>query len=67
MTVIETERLSLRPLVVSDAEELFKIQSKGETMRFLGGTSVSTEKMRELIQRDSIAGDERDLVCGRSP
>lgn len=54
MTVLETERLLLRPLDGSDAEELFKIQTKGETMRYLGGSSVSVERIRDLIERGSI-------------
>lgn len=53
MNDLESERLILRPLVSSDADELFRIQSKGDTMHFLGGASVSAMEIRKLIERDS--------------
>jgi [ribosomal protein S5]-alanine N-acetyltransferase len=53
MIYLETERMILRPLLASDAEELFQIQCKADTMRFLGGKSVSTEKIRALITQNA--------------
>ena len=53
MSILQTERLDLRPLVSTDAEELYRMQSAPEMMRFLGGESPSVEKIRELIEVNS--------------
>ena len=53
MSILQTERLTLRPLVSTDAEELHRMQSAPEMMRFLGGESPSVEKIRELIEVNS--------------
>jgi RimJ/RimL family protein N-acetyltransferase len=47
--VIETERLVLRPLEMRDAEALASIYADEETMRFLGGKTLSLEDTRTQI------------------
>jgi [ribosomal protein S5]-alanine N-acetyltransferase len=49
MKVIETDRLFLRPLEESDAEELFAIYSVPENVRFMGKGSSSVEELRGHI------------------
>lgn len=51
MIICETENLVLRDFDVSDAEELFRIHSDPETMRFLGTGPGSLEEERRNIQR----------------
>ena len=50
MDVIETERLMLRHLRVEDAEDLHRIYSNPETMKFMGQGSASVEETRGHIQ-----------------
>ncbi len=51
MKVIETERLMLRPLEESDADELFAIYSVPENVRFMGKGSSSVDELRGYISR----------------
>jgi ribosomal-protein-alanine N-acetyltransferase len=51
MSVIETQRLIFRKLGLGDAEDLFRIYSNPETMKFMGKGAVSVEKVRDHIQR----------------
>ncbi|HEY0430094.1 MAG TPA: GNAT family N-acetyltransferase [Pyrinomonadaceae bacterium] len=51
MNVIETERLILRRLRVEDAEDLYRIYSNPETMKFMGQGSASVEETRGHIQK----------------
>lgn len=46
----ETENLVLRELEESDAEDLFRIYSDKETMRFLGRHAASLEEVRDNIR-----------------
>lgn len=48
--VLQTERLTLRPLSIDDAEMLYGLFSDSETMRYWGGFRADTlEATRELI------------------
>jgi ribosomal-protein-alanine N-acetyltransferase len=49
--ITETENLILRELDTSDAEDLFRIYSNPETIRFLGKGPDSLEDERQSIQR----------------
>lgn len=49
MNIAETERLLLRPLEVSDAEDLFHIYSAPEMMKYLGGGPSSLDEERQRI------------------
>ena len=49
----ETDNLILREFSEDDAEDLFRIYSEGDTMRFLGGPPASVEEERRHI-RDHI-------------
>jgi ribosomal-protein-alanine N-acetyltransferase len=51
MKVIETERLILKQLKVEDAEDLYRIYSNRETMKFMGTGSASIEEERSNIQK----------------
>jgi ribosomal-protein-alanine N-acetyltransferase len=51
MRVIETERLLLRPLNESDAEELFRIYSVPENIRFMGKGSATINELRGHISQ----------------
>lgn len=51
MKIAETERLIFRDLELEDAEDLFRIYSNPETMRFMGKGSASLEEMRGNIQK----------------
>jgi ribosomal-protein-alanine N-acetyltransferase len=51
MDVIETERLILRHLRVEDAEDLYRIYSNPETMKFMGQGSASVEEARGHLQK----------------
>ena len=51
MNVIETERLILRHLRVEDAEDLHRIYSDAETMKFMGQGTASVEEARGNIQK----------------
>jgi [ribosomal protein S5]-alanine N-acetyltransferase len=50
MNIIETERLILRHLRVEDAEDLYRIYSDPETVKFMGQGSASVEETRGHIQ-----------------
>lgn len=51
MNIIETERLILRKLRVEDAEDLFRIYSNPETIKFMGKGSSSVDETRDSIQK----------------
>ena len=51
MNVIETQRLIFRKLRVEDTEDLFRIYSNSETMKFMGRGSASVDEERGHIQR----------------
>jgi ribosomal-protein-alanine N-acetyltransferase len=51
MIITETENLVLREFDTSDAEDLFRIYSNPETIRFLGKGPDSLEDERQNIQR----------------
>ena len=51
MDVIETERLTLRHLRIEDAEDLYRIYSSPETMKFMGRGSASVEEAGGHIQK----------------
>ena len=51
MKIIETERLLLKPLEESDAEELFRIYSVPENVQFMGKGSGSVDELRGHISR----------------
>jgi ribosomal-protein-alanine N-acetyltransferase len=50
MNVTETERLILRHLRVEDAEDLYRIYSDPETIKFMGQGAASVEEVRGHIQ-----------------
>ncbi|HEX8250718.1 MAG TPA: GNAT family N-acetyltransferase [Pyrinomonadaceae bacterium] len=50
MIIAATERLIFRTLDLSDAEDLYRIYSNPETMRFMGKGSVSVEEERGRIE-----------------
>jgi RimJ/RimL family protein N-acetyltransferase len=51
MIKLETERLTLRPLVPADAAGLFRIILDPENVRFLGTVSTSIEQIRSYIEK----------------
>jgi ribosomal-protein-alanine N-acetyltransferase len=50
MDILETERLTLRPLVLEDAAALYYIYSDPETMKFMGQAPDSVAQERNNIQ-----------------
>lgn len=50
MKILETERLLLRHFEISDAEDLFRIYSDAETMKFMGDGPPSVEAERENLK-----------------
>jgi [ribosomal protein S5]-alanine N-acetyltransferase len=48
MQIAETERLILREMTVEDAEDLHRIYSDAETMKFLGGKSASADERVQI-------------------
>jgi ribosomal-protein-alanine N-acetyltransferase len=49
---IETERLLLRKILMSDVEELFLIRSRIETMKYIGKPlAITISEVEELIQK----------------
>lgn len=50
MQIAETKRLIFREFELTDAEDLYRICSDAETMKFLGASSFSPEDEREHIQ-----------------
>lgn len=50
MKVLETERLRFRRLEISDAEDLFRIYSDTEVMKFMGESPPSIEAERNNIE-----------------
>ncbi|HSK74640.1 MAG TPA: GNAT family N-acetyltransferase [Pyrinomonadaceae bacterium] len=51
MQITETERLIFRKLTPDDAEDLHRIYSNPETMKFMGDSSESVEIVRNSIQK----------------
>lgn len=51
MQIAETKRLIFRKLELTDAEDLYRIYSNPETMRFMGKGSDSAEEERRNIQK----------------
>jgi ribosomal-protein-alanine N-acetyltransferase len=54
MDILETERLTLRPLVLEDAAALYSIYSDPETMKFMGHAPDSVAQERNNIQSHLI-------------
>jgi ribosomal-protein-alanine N-acetyltransferase len=50
MKIFETERLLFRHLEISDAEDLFRIYSNAEVMKFMGESPSSIETERKNIE-----------------
>jgi ribosomal-protein-alanine N-acetyltransferase len=50
MKILETERLILRHFEISDAEDLFRIYSDSETMKFMGDGPPTLEAARENLK-----------------
>jgi len=46
---LETERLRLRPPVLTDAEAAAELLTDPEVMRFLGGKTVPEEHVSEVV------------------
>lgn len=63
MIICETERLIIRELDTEDAEDLLRIYSNAETMRFLGEPPASLEQERGNI-RNHIERYYRELGFG---
>jgi RimJ/RimL family protein N-acetyltransferase len=60
MTVLETERLSLRPLTVDDAEFIVTLLNEPSFLRYIGDKQVrSLEDARQYILTGPIASYER--------
>lgn len=51
MNILETERLIVRQLRLEDAEDLYRIYSNPENMKFMGKSFVSVEEGRSRIQK----------------
>ena len=51
MNILETERLIFRKLKIEDAEDLYRIYSNPETLKFMGGAPDSIEEVRGNIQK----------------
>ena len=51
MNILETERLKFRQLRVEDAEDLNRIYSNPETMKYMGQGSASVDEERGNIQK----------------
>ena len=60
MTVIETERLSLRPLTVDDAEFILALVNEPSFLRYIGDKQVrNVEDARQYILNGPVASYER--------
>ncbi len=51
MNILETERLIFRKLKIEDAQDLYRIYSNPETLKFMGGGLDSIEEERGKIQK----------------
>lgn len=51
MKAFETERLLIRPFVMSDLEDLYNLYSQTELMQYVDGTSRSFEVTRDYLRR----------------
>jgi RimJ/RimL family protein N-acetyltransferase len=62
MTIeIKTERLLLRPLRMTDADDLLEYQSNAEIVRYIPWPERSYEQVVEALQR-AIDGAKSELV-----
>ena len=48
---LETPRLELRPLALSDADAVYAYRSDADVMRYMGGADESIEDTREALER----------------
>ncbi|HEU4834355.1 MAG TPA: GNAT family N-acetyltransferase [Pyrinomonadaceae bacterium] len=63
MTVIETERLSLRPLTVDDAEFILALVNEPSFLRYIGDKQVrNVEDARQYILNGPVASYEKHGV-----
>ena len=61
MTVLETERLSLRPLTVDDAQFILRLLNEPSFIRYIGDKQVrNLEDARQYILNGPVASYERN-------